>query len=69
MSIFLMFGKYSMEAVRGIRPERTEECISLVRKFGGEMKAIYHLLGEVDLVAIAAFPGIDEPMKASVALV
>jgi len=68
MATFVMFGKYSTEGLRGITPERTEECVSLVKKFGGEVKAIYQLLGEVDLVSIATFPGIEEAMKASVAL-
>jgi uncharacterized protein with GYD domain len=68
MATFVMFGKYSMEGLRGIRPERTEECLNLVKKFGGEVHAIYQLLGEVDIVSIVTFPGTEQAMKASVAL-
>jgi len=68
MATFLMFGKYTTEGLRGIRAERTEESIRLVKKFGGEVKAIYQLLGEVDAVGIVTFPGTEEAMKASVAL-
>ncbi|NIO04184.1 MAG: GYD domain-containing protein [Proteobacteria bacterium] len=68
MATFLMFGKYSTEALRGIRPERTDEFIAIVKRFGGDVKAIYQLLGEVDLVCIVAFPGIEQAMQASVAL-
>jgi len=63
-----MFGKYSSEALRGVSSKRTEEAVSLIKKFGGEVKAMYSLLGEKDLVIILTFPGIEEAMKASVAL-
>lgn len=68
MGTFLMFGKYSSEALKGISSKRTEEATSLIRKFGGEVKSMYSLLGEKDLVIILTFPGIQEAMKASVAL-
>jgi uncharacterized protein with GYD domain len=68
MGTFLMFGKYSTEGLKGIRPERTEESVRLVKKFGGEVKAIYQLLGEVDVVGIVTFPNTKQAMKASVAL-
>ena len=68
MATFLMFGKYSSEALRGVSSKRTEEAVSLIKKFGGEVKAMYSLLGEKDLVIILTFPGIEEAMKASVAL-
>jgi uncharacterized protein with GYD domain len=48
--------------------KRTEEARSLIKKFGGDVKAMYSLLGEKDLVIILTFPGIEEAMKASVAL-
>jgi uncharacterized protein with GYD domain len=68
MATFLMFGKYSSEALKGISSKRTEEAASLIKKFGGEVKATYSLLGEKDLVIIVTFPGIEGAMKASVAL-
>lgn len=68
MATFLMFGKYSSEAMKGMSAKRTEEAGSLVKKFGGEVTAMYALLGEKDLVAIATFPSNEQAMKASVAL-
>ncbi len=68
MATFLMFGKYSSEAMKGMSSKRTEEAKSLVKKFGGEVKSMYSLLGEKDLVFILTFPGIEQAMQASVAL-
>ncbi|NIM96623.1 MAG: GYD domain-containing protein [candidate division Zixibacteria bacterium] len=68
MATFLMFGKYSPEAFRGIGAERTQEVGNLIKKFGGELKSLHALLGEKDLVGIVTFPGIEEAMMASVAL-
>jgi uncharacterized protein with GYD domain len=68
MATFLMLGKYSPEASKGISSKRTEEAVSLIKKFGGEVKSMYALLGEKDLAFIITFPGIAEAMKASVAL-
>jgi uncharacterized protein with GYD domain len=68
MATFIMCGKYSQEGIKGISAERTKKANSLVKKFGGEVKAIYALLGEKDLLIIITFPGLAEAMKASVAL-
>ena len=68
MNTFIMFGKYSSEAIQKMSPERTKEGLSLIKKFGGEIQAMYALLGEIDLIFVLTFPGIDQAMKASVAL-
>jgi uncharacterized protein with GYD domain len=68
MATFLMFGKYSSDASKEISSKRTEEAASLIKRFGGEVKSMYALLGEKDLVIILTFPGVEEAMKASVAL-
>lgn len=68
MATFFMFGKYSQEAVKGISAERTERAVEVIKKFGGEVKTMYALLGEQDLVLILTFPGIEQAMQASVAL-
>ncbi len=68
MAEFFMFGKYSEKAVEGISPKRTDEAVNLVKKQGGEVKSMYALLGEKDLVLIVTFPGVKEAMKASIAL-
>ncbi len=68
MATFLMFGKYSPEALKQISSKRTEEVVKVVKKFKGEVKAMYALLGEKDLVFILTFPEMEQAMKASVAL-
>ncbi len=68
MATFLMFGKYSSEATKTISPRRTEEAIALVKKFGGEVKATYALLGDVDLVSIVELPDTERAMQVGVGL-
>jgi len=68
MAVFFMFGKYSGEAIKGIGVKRTEKAVELIKKLGGEVKAMYALLAEQDLVLIVSLPGTEEAMKASVAL-
>ena len=68
MATYLMFGKYTHEAVKGISAKRTNDTIALIKKQGGELKAGYALLGEVDLVLIVDLPDTERAMKTSVAL-
>ncbi len=68
MATFLMLGQYSPEAAGGISAARTEKASDLIRKFGGELKAAYGLLGKYDLAMIVELPGIEEQMKVSLAL-
>jgi uncharacterized protein with GYD domain len=68
MATFFMFGSYSAEALKGISAERTEKANNIIQKLGGKLKSIYALLGEKDLVIIVEFPGIEEAIKASIAI-
>ncbi len=68
MATFLMFGKYSVESLKRISGKRTKDAVNLVKKFGGEVKGMYALLGEKDLVFIVTLPGVKEAIKASVSL-
>ena len=68
MATFVMFGKYSPEAMKGLSKDRTAKAKALVEKYGGQIKAAYALLGKTDLLVIADFPGTAEAMKASLAL-
>jgi uncharacterized protein with GYD domain len=68
MATFLMFGKYSSDAVKQISADRTEKTMKLVKQFKGDIKGMYALLGEYDLLFIAEFPGAEQAMKFSVAL-
>ncbi|MBN1672487.1 MAG: GYD domain-containing protein [Kiritimatiellae bacterium] len=65
---FFMFGKYSTQAIREIDAARTLKAINLIKAFGGSVKEMYALLGPHDLVFIVDLPGVQEAMKASVAL-
>ena len=68
MSTFILFGNYSAEAFKGVSSERTAKSHDLAKKFGGELKQIYALLGKDDLLLITDFPGVSEAMQFSVAL-
>jgi uncharacterized protein with GYD domain len=68
MATYFMFGKYSAEAMKGMSADRTEKAAALVKKYGGEVKSAYALLGEHDLVLIVELPDTGQAMKTSVAL-
>ena len=68
MTTYIMFGQFSIGAVKEISAERTKKATSIVERCGGQVKALYALLGETDVVAIVDFPGLKEVMKASVEL-
>ena len=68
MATFFMFGKYSSGALKEISAERTDRVVSLIKNLGGEVSSMYALMGENDLVLIVSFPGVEQAMKASVAL-
>jgi len=68
MATYFMFGKYSLDSVKEISPERTNKAAALIKKHGGEVKSGYALLGEKDLVLIVDLPDTEQAMKTSVAL-
>lgn len=68
MSIFLMFGKYSPEAIKNIKAERTEKAREIIKKFDGEIISMYAVMGEHDLVFTIDFPDKRNAMAVSVAL-
>lgn len=68
MRTFVMLGKYSLEGVRQISAARTQQTYELARKFQGEIKAIYALLGPYDLLLLSEFPRGEQAMQFSVAL-
>ena len=68
MEKFLMLGKYSVEAIKGITAERTKRVTETIEKASGKVNAMYALLGNYDLAFVVDFPGITEMMKASAAL-
>ncbi len=68
MATFIMFGKYSSDAVKKISANRTKEGEKIIKKHGGEIQAMYALLGETDLLFVVTFKGFEHAMKASMAL-
>ena len=68
MSIYFMMGKYSADSIKEISADRTEKTIRLIREVGGEVKAMYALLGEYDALLIVNFPSVETAMRASLAL-
>lgn len=68
MPIFMMFGKYSSEALKGISADRTRQAVDLIGQHGGKVISMYTLLGENDLVLTLEFPDAEQAMSTSVAL-
>jgi len=68
MNTFFLFGKYSVEAVKGIHPERTAKAIKIIEKTGGKIKGMYALLGDYDLVLIVEGTDMDKIVRMSVDL-
>jgi len=68
MATYLMFGTYSPETLKAVSAKRSEEAVALIKKYGGEFKAAYALLGEVDLVVILDLPDTERAMQTSAAL-
>jgi uncharacterized protein with GYD domain len=68
MPIFMLFGKYTSESLKGVSSKRTEQAISLIEKNDGKVISMYAVLGEHDLVFTLDFPDAEKAMAASVAL-
>ena len=68
MPIYMMFGKYTTEAMKGISPERTQKAIETIHANGGKIVSMYAVMGEHDLVFTLDFPHADQAFATSVAL-
>ena len=68
MAKFLMLGKYSVEAIKGLSKERTSKATEIIQKAGGKINSMYALLGNYDLAFIVEFAGIADAIKTSVSL-
>jgi uncharacterized protein with GYD domain len=68
MATYFMFGKYSLDAVKAVSAKRTDKAVTLINQNGGELKAGYALLGDIDLVLIVDLPDTERAMKTSAAL-
>ena len=68
MPIFMMFGSYSSESLKGISSERTAKAVELIKQNNGKISSMYAVLGEHDLVFTIDFPDAEKAMATSVAL-
>jgi len=68
MAKFLMLGKYSLEAIEGIKAERTKKVKEIIKKNGGKIIGMYALLGPYDLAFIVDLPSSIVATKVSVAI-
>jgi len=68
MATYIMSGKYSSDAIKGISAKRTDKVVSLIRELGGEVRAMYALLGKSDVLLIVDLPGLEQVFKASLML-
>ena len=68
MSIFLMFGRYSPEAIKNVSPMRTVQAREVITQHGGKIISMYAVMGDHDLVFTIDFDNADKAMATSVAL-
>jgi uncharacterized protein with GYD domain len=68
MPIFMMFGKYSSDALKKVSSERTRKAIEIIKKNGGKVISMYAVLGEHDIVFTLDFPGAEKALLTSVTL-
>lgn len=57
-----------MEGMKSISAERTDKTLALIKEYGGEFKATYALLEDIDLILIVEMPDTGQAMKTSAAL-
>ena len=68
MAKYLMFGKYTPEALKGASAARTTQARVAIKTLGGNIESIYALLGSQDLVLVVDLPNTEQAMRASIAL-
>jgi len=68
MATYLMFGTLTQEARKAVSAKRTDDAMALIKRYGGEFKAGYALLGEVDFVVVLDLPDTERAMQVSVGL-
>ena len=62
MATYLMFGEYSARALQEMSIQRTDKAKDVIKRFGGEVLAMYATLGQFDLMFVISLPGTDEAM-------
>ena len=65
---FFMFGRYTQDALKDVSAKRTRQTVKAIEKYGGKVQGMHLLLGDYDLVLIVDFLGVQDAMRASIAL-
>lgn len=68
MSTFVLLGRMSGESMKEISPQRTVDALALMKKYGGELKSGYVMLGKYDLILILDLPNMAQAIKTAVGL-
>ncbi|MCA9740729.1 MAG: GYD domain-containing protein [Deferribacteres bacterium] len=68
MYTFIMFGKYSPDALKEVSEQRTRKVVEIAERFEGRLTAMYALLGAYDLIMIGDFPDMSKALQASIAI-
>ena len=68
MATYVMFGKYSSEAIKGISSGRTKKAVDLIKACGGKINSMHVLLGTYDLLCIVDLPALKDAVKVSIDL-
>lgn len=68
MAAYVLLGRYSADAIKGISAQRTQKANDLAGQFGGSIKDVYALMGKNDLLIITQFPGAGAALQFSVAM-
>ncbi len=63
-----MMGRYAIDSLKDVSAGRTEDAIKVITELGGEVRAMYALLGDIDILFIVDLPGNEEAVKASLLL-
>ena len=68
MAKYLLMGKYTLGALKGISADRTKEAMRVIERSNGKVSVMYALLGDYDIILIVDFKDNSEAMKASISL-
>jgi uncharacterized protein with GYD domain len=68
MKTFVMIGKYTMQALEEVSAERTKSVENYIKTLGGQVKEMYVLLGEYDVILIVELPSEEKAVQASLGL-
>lgn len=68
MQKYLILGKYTLPGLKSAAASRTKKAVAIVRKHKGRITAAYALVGSYDIAILAEFPGVQQLMKAIIAL-